>query len=77
MSLLVEGNSLPVAQLGPDFLLLRAVADFPPCEAIVKLRVDSIERQWTVRLPQGISPASRRVMLALSSGEAKTLETRN
>jgi len=77
MSLLVEGNSLPVAQLGPDFLLLRAVADFPPCEAIVKLRVDNVERQWTVRLPQGIPPASRRVMLALSNGGLKGPEAGN
>jgi len=70
MSLLVDGNSLPVAQLGPDFLLLRAVADHPPCDAVVKLRVDNVERQWGVRLPQGISPASRRVVLALVGAES-------
>jgi hypothetical protein len=65
MSLLVDGNSLPVAQLGPDFLLLDTVADHPPCDAVVKLRVDDIERQWRVRLPEGISPVSDRVKLAL------------
>ena len=69
MSLLVNGDSLPVAQLGPDFLLLGVVADHPPCNAVVKLRVDDVERQWSVRLPLGISPASRRVMLALFRGE--------
>src|SRR4029077_324610 len=31
---------LPVAQLGPDFLLLDMVADHPPCDAVIKLRVD-------------------------------------
>ena len=45
MSLLVNGDSLPVAQLGPDFLLLGVVADHPPCDAVVKLRVDDVERQ--------------------------------
>jgi hypothetical protein len=55
--------------MGPDFLLLGVVADHPPCDAVVKLRVDDVERQWSVRLPQGISPASRRVMLALFHGE--------
>ena len=70
MSLLVDGDSLPVAQLGPDFLLLGVVADHSPCDAVVKLRVDNVERQWSVRLPQGISPASRRVMLALFRGES-------
>ena len=72
MSLLVNGDSLPVAQLGPDFLSLGVVAVpavVGPCDAVVKLRVDNVERQWSVKLPQGISPASRRVMLALFGGE--------
>jgi hypothetical protein len=63
--LLINGNALPVGQLGPDFLLLRGVADHPPCDAVVKLRVDDVERQWKVRLPEGISPVSNRVKLAL------------
>jgi hypothetical protein len=65
IQLSVNGISLPVAQLGPDFLLLDAVADHPPCDAVLKLRVDDVERQWKVRLPEGISPASDRVRLAL------------
>jgi len=72
MSLLVNGDLLPVAQLGPDFLLLGVVAVpavVGPCDAVVKLRVDNVERQWSVKLPQGISPASRRVRLALFGGE--------
>jgi hypothetical protein len=65
IGLLIDGDWLPVGQLGPDFLLLDVVADHPPCDAVVKLRVDNVERQWSVRLPQGISPASDRVELAL------------
>jgi hypothetical protein len=72
MSLLVNGDLLPVAQLGPDFLLLGVVADpavAGPCDAVVKLRVDNVERQWSVKLPHGISPACRRVTLALFGGD--------
>jgi hypothetical protein len=65
IDLLINGKSLPVAQLGPDFLMLEAVADHPPCDAVVKLRVDNVEQQWSVCLPKGISPTSRRVTLAI------------
>jgi hypothetical protein len=61
----INGKVMPVAQLGPDFLLLDAVADHPPCDAVIKLRVDDVEQQWKVRLPEGISPLSDRVTLAL------------
>ena len=64
MSLSFNGNSLPVAQLGPDFLLLESPGDHPPCDASVVLRVDQTERCWSVRLPLGISAGSRRVALA-------------
>jgi hypothetical protein len=70
MSLSVNWDSLPVAQLGPDYLLLGVVAVpavVGPCDAVVKSRVDNVERQWSVKLPQGISPASRRVVLGRST----------
>lgn len=63
MSLSFNGTSLPVAQLGPDFLLLETPGDHPPCEASVVLRVDQTERRWSVRLPRGISAGSRRVAI--------------
>jgi hypothetical protein len=63
MTLLVNGECLPVGQLGPDFLLLDEVVAQPPCEAVIKMRVDEEEDQWPVRLPEGI--ASERVSLAL------------
>jgi hypothetical protein len=71
MSLSAAGKSIPIAQLGPDFILLRGEADLPPGEAIVKLRVDNVERQWTVQLPEGVSPKTRRVALALANGNAE------
>jgi len=65
MQLLVGGNSLAVAQMGPDFLLLSESIDCPPGSANLVLRVDQSERRWEVHLPQGISAASERVAIAL------------
>jgi hypothetical protein len=64
MRLLVNGGSIPVAQMGPDFLLLDEPFDHPPADASVVLRVDESERQWNVRLPDGISSGSKRVAIA-------------
>jgi hypothetical protein len=61
--LLFNGHSIPVAQLGPDFLLLDAPADHPPGPASIVLRVDQSERRWDVSLPNGISSASKRVAI--------------
>lgn len=64
ITLLLGGHSIPVAQLGPGFLLLDAPADHPPGAASIVLRVDQSERRWDVRLPNGISAASKRVAIA-------------
>jgi|SRR5271166_5198439 len=66
IGLLIDGNWLRVAQLGPDFLILREGAEHSPCDAVIKLRVDDVERHWTVRLPEGISSGSDRVMLGFA-----------
>jgi hypothetical protein len=66
MHLLVSGGSIPVVQMGPDFLLLDEPFDHPPADASVVLRVDETERCWTVRLPNGISSGSKRVAIAAS-----------
>jgi hypothetical protein len=64
--LILKTHSIPVAQLGPDFLLLDAPADHPPGHASVVLRVDQSERSWNVLLPDGISAGSKRVAIAAS-----------
>ena len=63
ISLVFSGPSIPVAQLGPDFLLLGAHADHPPGAARIIVRVDQSERQWDVRLPNGASATSKRVTI--------------
>jgi hypothetical protein len=66
MRLIINGSSLSITHMGADFLLLESPTDHPPCQATILLRVDDSERQWKVRLPEGISKTSTRVALALS-----------
>lgn len=63
MRLLVNGLTVPVVQLGPDFLLVDAPLDLPAGDASVVMQVDRDERRWEVRLPDGISSTSRRVAI--------------
>ncbi len=65
MCLIVDGESIPIAQMGPDFLLVDTASDHPPGEATIVLQVDESERRWQVRLPEGISKDSERIALAL------------
>ena len=64
IQLLIDGGSIPVAQMGLDFLLIDAPFDHPPGDAKLILQVDQSERRWDVRLPNGISAGSNRVAIA-------------
>ena len=66
MRLLVNGSSIAVAQMGPDFLLVDAPINHPPGNASLVLQVDQSERRWDVHLPDGISAESERVTIATS-----------
>ena len=55
MYLTIRGDVLRIAQLGPDFLILRNTAEYPPCEAEITISIDGDERRWRVYLPDGIS----------------------
>jgi len=65
MELLLNGISIPIAQMGPDFLILTETIDQPPSNATLVMQVDEIERQWDVRLSNGISSGSKRVAISL------------
>lgn len=65
MQLLVNGATLSIGQMGPDFLLLDAPFDHPPAEATIVLRIDDHERRWQVRLPEGLSARSEWVPIVL------------
>jgi hypothetical protein len=64
MKLLVNGSSLSVAQMGPDFLLVSEAIDHPPTNASIVMQVDESERRWDVRLPEGISLGSKRIVIS-------------
>jgi hypothetical protein len=66
MRLIVNGESIRITHMGPDFVLIEPASDYPPGEATIFMKVDASERQWSVRLPEGISKGSKRVALALS-----------
>jgi hypothetical protein len=64
MRLLVNGLSLQVTQMGPDFVLVESPVNHPPAAASMVLQVDKTERRWNVRLPGGISANKKRVEIA-------------
>ena len=64
MELRVNGISPPVAQMGPDFLLMDNPIALPPGDANLFLQVHESKREWRVRLPNGISATSERVAIA-------------
>jgi hypothetical protein len=64
MQLLVNGASLSIAQMGPDFLLLDKPIDHPPAEAVIVFSVDGNERRWPVLLPEGLVAGQERVAIA-------------
>lgn len=66
MRLIVNGASISITQMGPDFLFIESASDHPPGEATIVLQVDQSERRWNVHLPDGISTGSKRVVIAAS-----------
>lgn len=63
MRLIVGVQSLPIAQLGPGFLLLDSPIDHPPCYALIIVLVDGDDQMLLVRLPGGVSKDSQRVKI--------------
>jgi hypothetical protein len=66
MRLIVNGESIRITHMGPDFLLVDCHTDYPPGDATIMMQVDQSESQWRVRLPNGISRESKHVALALA-----------
>jgi len=63
MQLRFNGTSIPIAKMGPDYIVVESASDHPPCEATIEMSVDDSESRWNVRLPDGISAGSKRVAL--------------
>jgi hypothetical protein len=63
MELRVNGHVLPIAQMGPDFLVLATLIDHPPMDAEISVSIDGHESHWPVRLIDGTSAARRRTRI--------------
>ena len=74
INLILNGHSIPVAQLGPRFLLVDEPSDHPPGLASIVLRVDQSEERWNVHLPNGISADSQRVAIVTDVETDSTAE---
>jgi hypothetical protein len=64
MELCVNGLVLPIAQLGPNFLVLENPIDHPPGEAEIGMWIDGREDRWRVRLAEGIKAEQRKTAIS-------------
>jgi hypothetical protein len=65
MRLLLDDKSLPIAQMGPDFIILKETAEHPPSDAVLEFMhrcertaVEKKERNDTSRALAGRQPPS-------------------
>ena len=61
LELRLNGQTLQVAQVAPDWCIVVDAIDYPPCDAELVMYVDDHRRTWQVKLPGGISKSSKRV----------------
>ena len=54
---------LPIAQLGPDFMIMAETATSRSQRGEIVLRIDSAEERWTVELPEGLAAAGQRTQI--------------
>ena len=64
MELCLNGHVLPIAQLGPDFLVLTTPTDHPPADAEIAMWIDGREDRWRVRLADGIRAGERKTAIS-------------
>jgi hypothetical protein len=68
MELCVNGHILPIAQLGPNFLVLENPIDHPPEDAEIGMWIDGREDRWRVHLADGIKTGQRKTAISRSPG---------
>lgn len=64
MELRINGFTLPVSHLGPNFLIAKDSVEHPPTDAEIFLSVDGNERSWQVHLPDGISKEKQKTAIS-------------
>lgn len=66
MELRLNGHVLPIAQLGPNFLVLKNSIDHPPAGAEIFMSIDGHEECWPVHLHQGVSAGEHKTAISNS-----------
>ena len=61
LRLIIAGREYPLAQIGPDFVMLREPADLPSCDAEVVMMIDGHESRWPITLQHGATRAELEV----------------
>ncbi len=61
LHLLVDGRMIPLAQVGPDYAILREPMSLPQCNAEIIVGIDGREHRSAVRLVDGAAPDNETV----------------
>lgn len=61
--LVANGRSYSPSHVSRDFIILDQPADIPPCDADLYIRVEGEEMHRRIRLPQGASADTDRVVI--------------
>lgn len=65
MRLLLNGWTLPLAQLGPDFAILaEAPRDHGVAHAEIEVLVDDIVDRFAIHLPVGLTAGEKRIRIS-------------
>lgn len=63
MHLKLNGVIYPVAQMGPDFLILKQDLSVQVCAGEVIIEVDGSIQSFPVKFPNGVKTASKRIQM--------------
>ena len=63
LDLILDGRSIPLAQIGRDWIVLRKPTDLEPGPGEVVATIDGIERRWSVELNEGSHTATAKVAI--------------
>jgi hypothetical protein len=72
MHLHVNGHTLDIRQLGPDFIILGEPVNHPPARAEITVSIDGRVSRWPVRLPDGLTADRPETRICRFSSEAGT-----
>jgi hypothetical protein len=64
MHLSVNGHTVQIGQLGPDFIILDDAPDLSPSQGEITMSIDGRVRRWHVALPDGVSASRVKTRIA-------------